>query len=176
MFAYPLFRASAFTYSCAGAGCSIDASGCSANPYTGQSGCACSYSGNEVVCTQPTGNESASRTTNYLESGATLPSDSSSRLPNPLGVNSICGLIEAILRAAIAIGVPIAVLFIVFAGFKFILAQGNSTDLDKARRNLAYTLLGIGIFLGAWLFAEVIASVVKVSQVDSNNSSISSCT
>ena len=95
---------------------------------------------------------------------------------NPLGgINSVCGLIKAILGAVIQIGIPIAVLFIVFAGFKFVLARGNSAKLQEARNNLMYTLIGIGIFLGAWLIATVIANTVNSLGAGSGSSQIISC-
>ena len=95
---------------------------------------------------------------------------------NPLGgINSFCGLIKAILGAVIQIGIPIAVLFIVFAGFKFVLARGNAGKLEEARKNLMYTLIGIGIFLGAWLIAVVIANTVNSLGAGSSQSQIISC-
>lgn len=75
----------------------------------------------------------------------------------------------------IQIGIPIAVLFIVWAGFKFVLARGNAGKLDEARKNLMYTLIGIGIFLGAWLIATVIANTVNSLGAGSGSSSIISC-
>ncbi len=94
---------------------------------------------------------------------------------NPLAFNSICGLIKALLTAAIQIGIPIAVLFIVYAGFKFVLAQGNPEELKKARKNFVYTIIGIGIFLAAWLLASVIANTVNALQAGSGSSSVISC-
>jgi hypothetical protein len=100
----------------------------------------------------------------------------SATVQNPLGgINSVCGLIKAILGAVIQIGIPIAVLFIVFAGFKFVLARGNSAKLQEARNNLMYTLIGIGIFLGAWLIATVIANTVNSLGAGSGSSQIISC-
>jgi hypothetical protein len=100
---------------------------------------------------------------------------SSNTVQNPLGnINSFCGLIKAILGAAVAIGIPIAVLFIVYAGFKFVLARGNSEALVSARQNFLYTVIGIGIFLGAWLLAMVIANTVNtVSQGTTGQQAIS---
>lgn len=95
---------------------------------------------------------------------------------NPLGgIHSFCGLIKALLGAVIQIGIPIAVLFIVFAGFKFVLARGNAGKLEEARKNLMYTLIGIGIFLGAWLIAMVIANTVNSLGAGSGSSQIISC-
>lgn len=92
-------------------------------------------------------------------------------LQNPLGVNSFCELIGVILQAAIAIGIPIAVLFIVWAGFKFILARGSPGELSEARSNLIATLIGIAIFLGASLIANVIIGTLRELGVQG----ISSC-
>jgi len=92
-------------------------------------------------------------------------------LQNPLGVNSFCELIGVVLQAAIAIGIPIAVLFIVWAGFKFILARGSPGELSEARSNLIATIIGIAIFLGASLIANVIIGTLHELGVQG----ISSC-
>jgi hypothetical protein len=106
--------------------------------------------------------------------GQTVGSGVSVTVTNPLGVSSFCGLIQALLTGAIQIGIPIAVLFIVYAGFKFVLARGNSEKLKEARQNFLWTIIGIGIFLGAWLLANVIANTVN-SLGSSGGSSIISC-
>lgn len=80
---------------------------------------------------------------------------------NPLGSNSFCGLVKGLLTAAIQIGIPIAVLFIVYAGFKFVLARGSPEKLKEARQNFMWTIIGIAIFLGAWLLASVVANTVN---------------
>ncbi len=104
----------------------------------------------------------------------TIPTGSNG-VQNPLGsINSFCGLIKALIGAAIQIGIPIAVLFIVYAGLKFVLARGNSEALISARTNFMWTVIGIAIFLGAWLLAMVIANTVNtVSQGVSGQQSIS---
>lgn len=94
---------------------------------------------------------------------------------NPLGANSFCGLVQNLLQAALAIGIPIAVLFIVYAGFKFVLAQGNPEKLKEARNNFMWTVIGIAIFLGAWLLASVVANTVNALGSGSGASNIISC-
>jgi hypothetical protein len=82
------------------------------------------------------------------------------KLVNPLGVNSFCGLVIKLLQAVIVIGIPIAVLFIVWAGFKFVLAQGNGEALKSARQNFLHVVIGIGIFVGSTLIANVIVNTL----------------
>lgn len=81
-------------------------------------------------------------------------------LCNPLSVSSFCGLVKVLLDAALVIGIPIAVLFIVYAGFKFVMAQGNPEELSSARKNMLYTIIGIAIFVGASLIATVIVNTM----------------
>lgn len=83
-------------------------------------------------------------------------------LCNPLGgINSFCKLASALVKAATIIGIPIAVLFIVWAGLKFVLAQGKPADLAAAQKNLMYTLVGIGIFVAASVIAAVIVNTLQ---------------
>jgi hypothetical protein len=95
----------------------------------------------------------------------------STYLQNPLAVDSFCQLVKLLLDAALIIGIPIAVLFIVYAGFKFIIARGSPTGLAEARANLVYTLIGVAIFIGASLIAGVILNTLV--QLGANN--VSSC-
>ena len=60
-----------------------------------------------------------------------------------------------------AIGIPVAVLFLVWAGFKFILARGRPTELGVARKNFMYVIIGIAVFLGAWTLAMVISTTIQ---------------
>lgn len=93
-------------------------------------------------------------------SSAPSGGDSSFRLMNPLAVNSICGLIKSILQAVLVIGLPIAVLFLIFAGLKYVAALGNPEKINEANSNLMWTVVGIAIFLGAALIAQVIATTI----------------
>jgi len=96
----------------------------------------------------------------------------SQSVQNPLGPAgaSFCTLIKAVLNAAMLLGVPVAVLLIIYAGFRFVLAQGNSTKLESARSNFLYTVLGILIFFGAVLISNVIIGTLQAFSVN-----ISSC-
>lgn len=84
------------------------------------------------------------------------------KLQNPLGEgnSTFAILIKKLLDAAFIIGLPVAVLFIVLAGFRFIWARGNQTQLTNAKNNLLYTVIGIAVFFGAWLLASVIANTI----------------
>ncbi|MCC7500236.1 hypothetical protein IT396_00255 [Candidatus Nomurabacteria bacterium] len=85
----------------------------------------------------------------------------SGTLNNPLNFGSVCGFFKALFKAVIMLGVPVATLFIVWAGFKFVLARGNAEALKVARKNAAFVAIGIAVFLGAWFLSQVIAATIK---------------
>jgi hypothetical protein len=93
-------------------------------------------------------------------------------LDNPLGAgnNSVCKLVVGLLKAALVIGIPIAILFIVWAGLQFVLAQGNPGKLDIARRNFLNVIIGIAIFVGSSLIASVIVNTLQQLGVQGINS------
>ncbi|MDE2071159.1 MAG: hypothetical protein KGI70_00255 [Patescibacteria group bacterium] len=97
-------------------------------------------------------------------------------IANPLNTLSFCGLVKNVLGAVIAIGIPIAVIMLVYVGAQFVFAQGSQDGIKKARENLKYTVIGIAIFLSAWLIAQVIANTVNnLMQGTGVNPFISSC-
>ena len=95
-------------------------------------------------------------------------------LTNPIAFRSICGLIKALFNAILQIGTPIAVLFLAYAGFKFILARGNEKALTDAKSNLMNVIIGIAIFLGAWILGQIIATTVNTIATQSGQSGTSS--
>ena len=90
-----------------------------------------------------------------------VPCSQSGKICNPIpDVTSIPGLIEKILKGVIQIGLPIVALAIIYSGFLFVFARGNSEKLTKARETLMYTLIGSVILLGSWAIAEMIQATV----------------
>ena len=80
---------------------------------------------------------------------------------NPLGsVDDIPSFIKAVITAVLYIGVPIVALAIIYTGFLFVSAQGNSEKLTKAKKALLYTLIGAVLLLGAFVIANAIQSTV----------------
>mgnify|MGYP001585750960 FL=1 len=85
------------------------------------------------------------------------------RIENPLeskGINSINGLIKVLLTGVLRIGTPIVALAIIYSGFLFVFARGNSEGIKKAKETLMYTLIGSAILLGSWAIAQLISNTV----------------
>jgi hypothetical protein len=68
--------------------------------------------------------------------------------------------VEAILEVVIAIGTPIAILAVIYSGFLFVSARGNTTKLETAKSVFLWTVIGVAILLGAKLLAMVISGTI----------------
>jgi hypothetical protein len=69
--------------------------------------------------------------------------------------------IEGVLKAIVWISLPIISFFIVYAGFKYVLARGNPGKIEEAHRNFFYVVIGAILILGAWVLATLIGGTVS---------------
>lgn len=91
------------------------------------------------------------------------------KIINPIRYDTINKFIKALLTGVLKIGIPVVALAIIYSGFLFVFARGNSEKLTKARESLLYTLIGAAILLGSWAIAELIsATVLELSTLPIN--------
>ncbi len=85
-----------------------------------------------------------------------------SKLDNPLKdeYSTVDKLIGALLKIIIKIGVPVAALFLVYAGFMFVTSQGEPKRLDTAKSILIWTIVGTFLVVGAMVIREVLTSTI----------------
>jgi hypothetical protein len=76
------------------------------------------------------------------------------------GGGSFKDLLLAILNIVIVIAIPIIVLFIIYAGFMYVTARGNASQLEQATRTLTYAIIGGVLILGAVTLGGIIGNVV----------------
>ena len=87
----------------------------------------------------------------------------STKIVNPLGKTgpqNIPDFIKEIIKIVVKIGTPVIVLAIIYTGFLFVKAQGNSEAITKAKTSLMYVLIGAVLLLGAFVIANAIGSTV----------------
>lgn len=82
------------------------------------------------------------------------------RFTNPVGDITLYEFLYNILNAVVFIIFPFIVLMIVYTGFLFVQAQGNSEKLSKARSSLVWTVVGALVVLGAKALAMAIEATV----------------
>ncbi|MCX6756406.1 MAG: hypothetical protein NTX85_03635 [Candidatus Nomurabacteria bacterium] len=85
------------------------------------------------------------------------------KINNPLGdsITTIPSFIESAINIVLMIGIPIVALAIIYSGFLFVVAQGNSEKLSEAKKTLMYTLIGAALLLGSWVIAQAIQGTVS---------------
>ncbi len=82
-------------------------------------------------------------------------------LESPFVYRSVSDFISAVLRAVVYLSMPIIALFIMYAGFKYILARGNPGAIDEAHKNFMYVIIGAMLILGAWVLATLIGGTIS---------------
>ncbi len=82
-------------------------------------------------------------------------------LSNPLTATNITQFVATTLKVIVMIALPIIGFFIVLAGFQFIWARGNSSQLEKAKVNFMWVIIGSALVLGAWVLANMIGSTLS---------------
>ncbi|MFH1454762.1 MAG: hypothetical protein ABIF22_00315 [bacterium] len=84
------------------------------------------------------------------------------QITNPLGRDNmnIPELISSLLGHVVKIGGIVATFAFIWAGFLYVKAQGNPTELEKAKTVFINTCIGVAVLLGAQLIASIIKGTV----------------
>ncbi len=107
--------------------------------------------GNTTGNTGTTGNTNTTGNTGTTGNTPATTQTINVKIENPFnGGDSLMDLLTKILNSVILPIAAVAVtMWIIWAGFQFVLAQGNPGAIDKAKSNLLWSLIGAGILLGA---------------------------
>jgi hypothetical protein len=68
---------------------------------------------------------------------------------NPLQAQNFQQLIEAIINIIYTIGIYLAIIMILIAGFYYITAQGEPAKIQTAKQIIIYTIIGLLIIISA---------------------------
>lgn len=88
----------------------------------------------------------------------------STGLQNPINVPSFPEFINAILGIIVTIGIPVAAIFLIYAGFMFVTAKGNEQQLATAKRAFVGAIIGTAILVGAQVLSNVITQTISSLQ------------
>ena len=84
-----------------------------------------------------------------------------SGIANPLQVNTFIELLLKLADLAVQVGIPIAGLFIVYAGFQFVTARGDTKQLEEAKKMFFWVVAGTFLILGAKLIIGGLVGTVQ---------------
>ena len=82
-------------------------------------------------------------------------------IDNPIRANDFKEVVLAFARLLVQIGIPLATIFIVFAGFKFVTARGDPKGIEEAKKMLFWTLVGAAVIIGAYAIATAVVNFAK---------------
>ncbi len=88
---------------------------------------------------------------------------SNQTLQNPIAhASDLGGLLRLVLSAVIALAFPVIVLFIVYAGFRYLAAtaQGQPEKVKEVNKTLLWAVVGALLILGGWALVKAIEATV----------------
>ena len=92
----------------------------------------------------------------------TAPLFVSAQIKNPLGnTNSIPDVVAKLLGYIVRIGGVVATFMFIWSGFLYVKAQGNSSELEKAKTTFINTCIGTALLLGASLLGTIIKNTIE---------------
>ena len=92
----------------------------------------------------------------FFVTHADPPFPGPTQINNPLSVGDIPSLITIIVDAVKNIGYFVIVLFIIYSGFLFVTARGDTGQIDDAKHIFKYVVIGSAILLGSVAIAAAI--------------------
>ena len=99
------------------------------------------------------------------DSTVSTPSTGATTLPNPLRTNSVQGILYLIADIGTYIGVIVAVLALIYVGFKFVAARGNPEKITEAKTFLFYVIIGVAILIGASAIIDIVKNTLTSAGV-----------
>lgn len=83
------------------------------------------------------------------------------KLQNPLKVSTIEEAIKFFITTILKIAIPFIVVFFIWAGLKFILAQGKPDKIKEAKNMFWFTIIGTLLILGAYTITNAIIGTIN---------------
>jgi hypothetical protein len=86
-------------------------------------------------------------------------------LANPLKTNTVSELVQEIIKIASYVGIILAVLALVYVGFMFVMARGDTKKIQEYKDWLLYIVIGVAIIIGARLIVSVVINTLEATGV-----------
>ena len=100
---------------------------------------------------------------NGLACGTNLQTDTSSTCTTTTGSDHLTSMITTIVKLFSAIVGIVAVIMIIFAGLRYITANGDSGNIQTARQTITYAILGLIIVALAQFIVQFVVNKATTS-------------
>jgi Type IV secretion system pilin len=78
---------------------------------------------------------------------------------DPAGVTQVESFMQSVIQALAGLAGLVATAFIMIGGFGYITSSGNPARLEKAKRTLLHSGVGLVIVIGAFVISSIITSL-----------------
>lgn len=75
------------------------------------------------------------------------------------GVSNVENFIRNVITVLAGLAGLVATGFFVVGGFTYITSSGNPEQLDKAKRTLTWSAIGLAIVIGAFILAQIVTTI-----------------
>ena len=75
------------------------------------------------------------------------------------GVSQIQTFIQSIIGVFVTLAGLVSVGFFVWGGFGYITSSGNPEHLDRSKKTILYSAIGLAIVLGAFVFSNIVTQL-----------------
>ncbi len=82
-------------------------------------------------------------------------------LCNPLKSTTVSGFLISVIEVLLIFALPVVVFFIMYSGYLFVTAAGDTSQIEKARASLTWSIIGGVVVLGAQAIMTVVQNTVK---------------
>lgn len=76
-------------------------------------------------------------------------------------VAKVENFMQNIIQTLVTLAGILAALFFVWGGVGYITSSGNPENLEKSKKTIFYSALGLAIALGAYIFSNVVAQIAQ---------------
>lgn len=113
--------------------------------------------------TAPTPTTPRAPASNNTNSQTTQQPTKMATLPNPLGdkITDIPSLFYKVINFVISLSYVVVAAFLIWSGFKFVMAAGNEDKISDAKHTFYYTIIGALIVIGANTIVKIFEGLIK---------------
>lgn len=81
----------------------------------------------------------------------------------PAGVGNVENFIRSIIQVVAGLAGLVATGFFVASGFTYITSSGNPEQLDRAKRTITWSAIGLAIVIAAFVLANIVTTLARQS-------------
>ncbi len=79
----------------------------------------------------------------------------------PAGVSNVENFIRSVIQVVAGLAGLVATGFFVAGGFTYITSSGNPEQLDKAKRTITWSAIGLAIVIAAFVLSNIVTTLAR---------------